>query len=102
MATTDRTHDQAVIELLRQDLAFAADYITAALEDADQPGGHVALLAALRQVAEAQGVATVAERAGLARESLYRALSAKGNPTLKTLNAALRGLGLRLTVKQAA
>lgn len=51
MQTTDRTHDQAAIELLRQDPAFAADYIAAALEDADQPGGQVALLAALRQVA---------------------------------------------------
>lgn len=102
MATTDRTHDQAVVELLRQDPAFAADHIAAALEGADQPGGPVALLAALRQVAEARGVATVAKRAGLARESLYRALSSKGNPTLKTLNAALRGLGLRLTVKEAA
>ena len=102
MRKTDRPHDQAVIELLRQDPAFAADYIAAALEGTDQPGGQVALLAALRQVADAQGVATVAERAGLARESLYRALSSKGNPTLKTLVAALHALGLRLTVKEAA
>lgn len=102
MRTTDRPHDEAVIDLLRQDPAFAADYIAAALEDADQPGGQAALLAALRQVAEAQGVATVAERAGLPRESLYRALSAKGNPTLKTLVATLHALGLRLVVKEAA
>ncbi len=52
---------------------------------------------ALRQVAEAQGMATVAERAGLQREGLYRALSPKGNPTLKTL-LILGGAGLRLAV----
>ena len=37
-------------------------------------------------------------QAGISRESLYRALSPKGNPTLKTLVAVLKTLGLRLTV----
>ncbi len=40
----------------------------------------------------------VAERAGIQRESLYRALSPKGNPTLKTLMAVLDAAGLRLAV----
>ena len=40
----------------------------------------------------------VAERAGLRRESLYRALSNKGNPTLETLLAVLSAAGLRLAV----
>ena len=56
---------------------------------------------ALRQVAKAQGMDTVAERAGIQRESLYRALSPKGNPTLKTLLAILAGAGLRLAVTRA-
>lgn len=105
MRATDRPHDQAAIELLRQDPALPADYIAAVLEDAGQHGGQTALLAALRQVVEAQGVAKVAKRCGLPRESLYRALSPKGNPTLKTLAATLHALGLRLTVtadKEAA
>lgn len=72
----DRSHDDAVVDLLRQDPALAAQYVTAALEEADQPSGAQALLAALRQVAE---------RAGIPRESLYRALSSKGNPTLHAL-----------------
>ena len=46
----------------------------------------------------AQGMAAVAERAGMQREGLYRALSPKGNPTLKTLLAILGGAGLRLAV----
>jgi probable addiction module antidote protein len=42
----------------------------------------------------------VAAQAGISRESLYRALSPKGNPTLKTLVAVLKTLGLRLSVAE--
>ncbi len=98
MSRASRPHAQAVVELLRDDPAFADDYLRAAMEQADQEGGREALLAALRQVAEAQGMAQVAERAGIQRESLYRALSPKGNPTLKTLVAVLEAAGLRLAI----
>ncbi len=51
-------------------------------------------------LAEAHGgLAAVAEEAGLSREALYRALSPKGNPTLKTLLAVLKTVGLRLSVE---
>lgn len=99
MSNASRPHNEAVVELLREDPAFADEYLAACLEDIDAPGGREALLMALRQVAEAQGMATVAERAGIQRESLYRALSpAHGNPTLKTLLAILNAAGLRLAV----
>lgn len=98
MSKASRPHDEAVIEMLRDDPAFADEYLAASLEAIDEPGGKEALLAALRQVAEAQGMATVAERAGIQREGLYRALSPKGNPTLKTLLAILGAAGLRLSV----
>ena len=93
-----RPHDAAVVELLKADPDFANEYLAAALQEADQPGGQTALLAALRHVAEAQGMAAVAERAGIPRESLYRALSPKGNPTIKTLLAVLGAAGLQLAV----
>ena len=93
-----RPHDAAVVELLKADPDFANEYLAAALQEADQPGGQTALLAALRHVAEAQGMAAVAERAGMPRESLYRALSPKGNPTIKTLLAVLGAAGLQLAV----
>ena len=98
MSKASRPHDEAVIEMLRDDPAFADEYLAASLEAIDEPGGKEALLAALRQVAEAQGMATVAERAGIQREGLYRALSPKGNPTLKMLLAILGAAGLRLSV----
>ena len=93
-----RPHDAAVAEMLKADPEFADAYLAAALGEADQPGGQQALLAALRQIAEAQGMAAVAQRAGIPRESLYRALSPNGNPTIKTLMAVLGAAGLQLAV----
>jgi probable addiction module antidote protein len=59
-------------------------------------------LLALRTVAEAYGgLAAIAAEAELSRESLYRALSPKGNPTLKTLLAVLKAVGMRLSVEPA-
>lgn len=98
MTRASRPHAEAVIELLRADPAFADEYLQAALAQADEEGGREALLSALRHVAEAQGMAKIAERAGIQRESLYRALSPKGNPTLKTLVAVLDAAGLRLAI----
>jgi probable addiction module antidote protein len=96
-----RPHDETMVEVLREDAAFADEYLAASLEAIDEPGGREALLMALRQVAQAQGMDAVADRAGIQRESLYRALSPKGNPTLKTLLAILNGAGLRLAVRRA-
>ena len=101
MSRTHRPHDEAVIELLKDDPALADEYLAASLAAIDEPGGREGLLAALRQVAAAQGMAEVAARAGLQRESLYRALSPRGNPTLKTLLAVLSGAGLRLSVEKS-
>ena len=66
-----RPHDEAVIDMLKNDPDFANEYLAVALEEADQPGGQQALLAALRHIAEAQGMSAVAERAGMPRESLF-------------------------------
>jgi transcriptional regulator with XRE-family HTH domain len=49
-------------------------------------------------VAQAQQVARIAEKAGIQRESLYRALSMEGNPTLETLHSVLGALGLRMEI----
>lgn len=101
MKHASRPHDEAVIELLRDDPQFAEAYLSAALAEVDEPGGREALLSALRQVAEARGMANVASRAGIPRESMYRVLSPKGNPRLETLLAVIAALGLRLDVRSA-
>lgn len=71
MDRASRPHAEAVIKLLRDDPVFADEYLQAAMEQADEEGGREALLSALRHVAEAQGMATVAERAGIQRENLF-------------------------------
>jgi len=102
MNEASRPHDQTVIELLREDPSFVDEYLSAALDEADEAGGREAMLSALRHIAEAQGMAVIAERAGIKRESLYRALSPKGNPTIKTLLAVMSAAGLKLSVHRQA
>lgn len=95
---TSSSHDETIIRRLRQDPKFAAEYLKARLEDEDDPR---VLLLALRHLAQAQGVAKIAKAAGIERESLYRALSVRGNPRLSTLVAVTKAIGLKLTVKAA-
>jgi probable addiction module antidote protein len=95
---TSASHDEAIIRRLRKDPEFAAEYVKAALEDAEEP---LVLLIALRQLAQARGIAKVAKAAGIERESLYRALSSRGNPRLSTLVAVTKAIGLKLTVEAA-
>jgi probable addiction module antidote protein len=87
-----------MVRRLRNDPDFAAEYLKAALEDSDEPS---VLLIALRHLVQAQGIAKVAKAAGIERESLYRALSRRGNPRLSTLVAVTKAIGLRLTVESA-
>jgi probable addiction module antidote protein len=92
------SHDDALTHELRDDPAFAMEYLKAALAENEDPQ---VLLVALRQVATAHGMAKVAERAKIERESVYRALSAKGNPRFSTIVSILRAIGLSLSVAEA-
>jgi probable addiction module antidote protein len=87
------------VQELREDREFALAYLRVAMESLDNPEERGGALLSIRAVAEAYGgLGAVAAQAGISRESLYRSLSPKGNPTLKTLVAVLKTLGLRLTV----
>jgi probable addiction module antidote protein len=69
-----------------------AAYLDAALEDGDP-----ALIAVvLGNIARSKGMAIVAKKAGLGRESLYKALSKGGNPKLDTVLKVVHALGLKL------
>jgi probable addiction module antidote protein len=72
-----------------------AAYLEVALEDGD-PG---VIAAVLGDIARSKGMARVAKRAGLGRESLYKALSHDGNPKLDTLLKITHALGLKLMVE---
>ena len=52
---------------------------------------------ALGVVARAKGMGELAKETGLSRQQLYRSFSKNGNPTLKTLLAVTRALGVDIT-----
>ena len=72
-----------------QDLAA---YLEAALEE----GEPALVAAALGDIARAKGMTQLARDTGLGRESLYKALSASGNPEFATIMKVVEALGLRL------
>jgi probable addiction module antidote protein len=72
-----------------------AAYLEVALEEEDP----ALFVAALGDIARAKGMSQIAREAGLGRESLYKALSAEGNPEFATVLKVLRSLGLKLYAK---
>lgn len=69
-----------------------AAYLEAALEEGDP----ALVAAALGDIARAKGMTQVARDTGLGRESLYKALSASGNPEFATVMKVIAALGLKL------
>ncbi len=71
-----------------------AEYLSAALENPDPD----AFLVAVRDVAKARGISTIAENAGLGRESLYKALKPGAKPRFDTIRRLLCALGVKFDV----
>ena len=82
-----------VADQLRTPAEMAA-YLDAWLEEA--PDDAQGIARALGDLARAKGMSSVARESGLSRESLYKALSEHGNPSLSTVLKVARALGLRL------
>lgn len=93
MAKT-KTHTWDPVEYLETEEDMAA-YLEAALEE-DDPA---LFTAALGDIARAKGMTLIARESGLGRESLYKALSADGNPEFATVMKVVRSLGLKLHAK---
>jgi len=91
MIGTVRHHDFMMKHLA--DRAEASAYLNAVAEDGDIKF----LLEAIRDVVEAQGgVGELAKKTKLSRTSLYKTLSATGNPEIGTLDAILAVYGIRI------
>ncbi len=89
------SYQEDLIEALK-DPREAAAYLNAAMEE----GNRELFLLALRNVAEAHGgMAAVSEKAKLNRESMYRMLSKKGNPEIKSILTLLHSMGLKLSIE---
>ena len=84
-----RTYDAA--RYLQSEEQMAA-YLEVALEDGDPK----LVTVALGNIARAKGMSEIARKAGLGRESLYKALSGEGNPEMATFLKVVRALGLSL------
>lgn len=78
-----------------QEMVFA--YMNAAMEEGDPS----LFTAALGDVARARGMTEIAKKAGVSRESLYRALSRDGNPEFATIVKVMNAMGLRMSVAPA-
>jgi probable addiction module antidote protein len=93
--TRKSSYQKDLVESLK-DPCEAAAYLNAAIEENDR----AIFLLALRNVAKAQGgMTSIAEKAKLNRESLYRMLSKKGNPEIESLYLILHAMGLRLSIE---
>ena len=89
-------NDEVNAVMFRDDPKLAAEFLNAVLADGDMKE----LLIAMRQLALAfGGVAGVAKMAELNPKTLYRTLSADGNPELTTLTSILKVMGLRLSIE---
>jgi len=77
--------------------AAIEEFLAAAMED---PNPDV-FLAALGEVAKVRGIAALAERSGLGRESLYKTLAPGSKPRYETICKLVDALGVKLTVKAA-
>ena len=92
--TKTRIWDPAEHLTTEEDMAA---YLEAALQEGDS--GLIA--AALGDIARAKGMSQIARDAGLGRESLYKALSADGNPEFATIMKVVSALGLQLHASPA-
>ena len=93
-----KTTPYDVAEHLRTPEEMAA-YLDAWFEEA--PDDAAGIARALGDIARAKGMTQVAKDAGLSRESLYRALSADGNPSFDTILRVARALGVKLHAEVA-
>ena len=85
-----------VVEQLKTDEDMAL-YLDACMEE--DPGDGRLIRAALGDVARAKGMSQLARDTGLAREGLYKALSAEGKPEFSTIMKVMRALGVKLHVE---
>ena len=71
-------------------------YIETCFEEYAEDSNTGALLSSLRVIARVKGVSAIAETAGLSRKGLQKALSDRGNPRFKNMNAIIHAMGYRL------
>lgn len=87
-----------VVDHLKTEADVAA-YLEAAMEEADDDAAFIA--AVLGDIAKARGIMELAEKTGMTRAGLYKALSPNGNPSFSTILKITHAMGLKLVPKAA-
>ena len=93
---TLKTQPFEAARFLEDDEAVAV-FITSILEE----NNPALLAAALGEVAKARGMAQVAEKSGMAREALYKALRSDSQPRFGTIARVCAALGVKLVAQPA-
>ena len=94
MSAKGMSFNNYLMEKLR-DPELACHFVSEAIAEHDP----YYLKIALGDIVKAYGVGYISEQTGISRQTIYKMLSEKGNPTHKNLVAILDVLGLELTVK---
>lgn len=86
------SYEDGMAEVYGKRPEMGIEALNACLEDGDVE----MFLVTLGHIARARGLARIAEETGLQKNTLYRTLSEEGNPTLRTLVAISRALGMEM------
>ncbi|MGH9382117.1 MAG: addiction module antidote protein [Thermoanaerobaculia bacterium] len=74
-----------------------AEYLNACVAEGGDDPAFIAH--ALGVVGRARGMMQLAEKTGISRAGLYKALSGEGNPTFDTVAKVAKALGLQVTFR---
>lgn len=72
------------------------DFLRESFAEYANDGDSAALLSQLRVIVRVKGVPAMADEVGMTRQGLQKALSAKGNPRLNSVNAIMKAMGYHL------
>ncbi len=95
--TKYRSFDELSEDYFAQHPEEIDDFLSEIFETYALDDDSAALLSGLRIIARAKGVSAMAEKIGITRQGLQKALSNKGNPRLENINAIMKAMGYRLT-----
>lgn len=91
-----RTLHEISVDYFSQHPDEIDDFLQEIFADYAEDGDSATLLSALRIVARAKGITTLADEVGMTRQGLQKALSTNGNPRLDNVNAIMRAMGYQL------
>ncbi|MBI4403325.1 MAG: hypothetical protein HY537_04150 [Deltaproteobacteria bacterium] len=93
-------YEEGLLERLK-DPNYASGYLNSILEEGGDDVQEV-LLVGLRHIAKAYGFADIAKKLGRGRNSLYKAFSEKGNPSLDAFLNFIRQSRLQIRFESSS